>query len=232
MDSIVFLPGLLCDARLWQAQTMALTGAYDCRIPALHGEDNIPALARHALAEAPGRFSLVGLSMGGYVAMEIMRLAPERVTRLMLCDTSARPDTPEQKARRQTLLTLSRSGKFKGVTPRLLPSLIHPDRLQDAAVTEPILAMAEHIGREGFQRQQTAIMGRIDSRPFLPRITCPTTIIVGANDQLTPLSIAQEMAALIPHAGLEIIPHCGHLPPLEQPATFNQLLLAWLNANA
>ncbi len=231
MDSIVFLPGLLCDARLWQAQTTALAGAFDCRVPALDGEDNIPALARHVLAEAPERFSLIGLSMGGYVAMEIMRQAPERVTRLMLCDTSARPDTPEQKERRQTLLTLSRSGKFKGVTPRLLPSLIHPDRLQDTAVTEPILAMAARIGREGFQRQQTAIMGRIDSRPFLPNIACPTSIIVGANDQLTPLPIAQEIAALIPQASLEIIPHCGHLPPLEQPAAYNQLLLAWLKTN-
>ncbi len=232
MDSIVFLPGLLCDARLWQAQTAALSGEYDCRVPALDGEDNIPALARHVLAEAPEHFHLVSLSMGGYIAMEIMRQAPERVIRLMLCDTSARPDTPEQKERRQTLLTLSRSGKFKGVTPRLLPSLIHVDRLQDSTVTAPILAMAERIGREGFQRQQTAIMGRIDSRPFLPQITCPTMIVVGANDQLTPLPIANEMVNLIPQAGLEIIPHCGHLPPLEQPTTFNQLLLAWLKISA
>lgn len=231
MESIVFLPGLLCDARLWQAQTEALAGNFECHVPALDTEDNIPALARNVVAEAPERFSLVGLSMGGYVAMEIMRQAPERVKRLMLCDTSARPDTQEQKERRQTLLTLSRSGKFKGVTPRLLPSLIHPDRLPDTAVTEPILAMAARIGREGFQRQQTAIMGRIDSRPFLPNITCPTMIVVGANDQLTPLPIAQEMAALTPHAGLEIIPHCGHLPPLEQPDAFNQLLRAWLKAS-
>lgn len=232
MDSIVFLPGLLCDARLWQAQTSALAGVYNCLVPALDGQDNIPALAQHVLTEAPERFNLVALSMGGYVAMEIMRQAPERVTRLMLCDTSARADTPDQKVRRQTLLTLSRSGKFKGVTPRLLPSLIHPDRLEDKTVTEPILAMAERIGREGFQRQQTAIMGRIDSRPFLPQINCPAMIVVGANDQLTPLPIAQEMASLIPHAALEIIPHCGHLPPLELPATLNQLLFAWLKTAA
>lgn len=231
MDSIVFLPGLLCDARLWQAQTAALAGAYDCRIPALDGQDNIPDLAKHVLTGAPDRFNLAALSMGGYVAMEIMRQAPERVTRLMLCDTSARPDTPEQKTRRQTLLTLSRSGKFKGVTPRLLPSLIHPDRLEDATVTEPILAMAARIGREGFQRQQSAIMGRVDSRLFLSNITCPTMIVVGANDQLTPLHIAQEMANLIPHAALEIIPHCGHLPPLEQPVALNQLLFSWLKTD-
>ncbi len=228
MLPVILLPGLLCDRTLWQAQATTLSG-HDLYIPTLDQQDTIAALANQILATAPPLFALAGISMGGYVALEIMRQAPQRVNRLALFDTSARPDTPEQKERRQALITLSKMGKFKGVTPRLLPLLIHPSRLDDPAVTTPILTMGEHIGQAGFQRQQTAIIGRIDSRPFLPAITCPTLIAVGAEDQLSPPDIAQEMASLIPHNHLAIIPHCGHLPPLEQPAITNQLLQDWLN---
>lgn len=228
MVPLVLLPGLLCDAALWQFQTPSLSGSHPIIIPRLDGHAALPALARQVLAEAPERFALAGLSMGGYVAMEIMRQAPERVSRLALLDTSARPDTPEQRERRFGLIRLSQTGKFKGVTPRLLPMLIHPDKLADIAVTETILAMAARIGQTGFERQQTAILGRIDSRPSLPAIRCPTLVVAGADDQLTPPEIAHETAGLIPQAETVIIPHCGHLPPLEQPERTTELLKRWL----
>jgi pimeloyl-ACP methyl ester carboxylesterase len=120
-SSLLFLPGLLCDAALWQHQIKALKGDFNTSVADLTGYDSIPALAAAALAKAPKRFTLVALSMGGYVAFEMMRSAPERVERLVLMDTSARPDTPEQKRRRKGLIELSRKGDFKGVTPRLLP---------------------------------------------------------------------------------------------------------------
>lgn len=227
MDPILYLPGLLNDAALWQAQMLALPGRH--QVANLHEQDSITALAAHTLAEAPAQFALVGLSMGGYVALEIMRQAPERVTRLALFDTSARADTPEQGERRRALLALAKSGKFKGVTPRLLPQLIHPSRLHDPAVTQPILDMAARVGQMGFRNQQTAIMGRIDSRLHLPAIRCPVLIAVGADDQLTPPSIAQEMAGLIPGSRLAVIPQCGHLPPLEQPEQTTTLLRTWLH---
>ncbi len=228
MHSLILLPGLLCDMVLWHAQSQALAGKWQVSIPTLNGHNTIPNLASHVLANAPTHFALAGLSMGGYVAMEIMRQAPERVTRLALFDTSARPDTPEQREKRQGLIRLSQTGKFKGVTPRLLPMLIHPDNLQNHAITETVLGMAARIGREGFERQQTAILGRVDSRPSLPAIRCPTLVVAGADDQLTPPEIAHETAGLIPQSHLEIIPHCGHLPPLEQPERTTTLLRNWL----
>lgn len=228
MRPVVFLPGLLCDSALWQAQTGALADGAHALIPPLDQHDSITALAAEVLAAAPATFALVGLSMGGYVAFEILRQAPERIERLALFDTSARPDTPEQKEKRRALIQLSRTGKFKGVTPRLLPMLIHPAHMETPAITETIIAMANRIGKEGFQRQQHAIMNRPDSRPLLPAIKCPALIAVGNEDQLTPPEIASEMAGLIPQARLEIIPQCGHLPPLEQPEKTTALLRAWL----
>lgn len=228
MTPMILLPGLLNDAELWAFQRDSLRDIAATQVPELYHHDNISDLARHVLATAPGRFALAGLSMGGYVALEIMRQAPERVLKLALFDTSARPDTEEQTAKRRTLIKLARTGKFKGVTPRLLPTLIHSEHLHDLKITAPILAMAARVGREGFIAQQTAIMHRIDSRPYLPQISCPTMIVVGAEDQLTPLPIAEEMAALIPQAYLILLQNSGHLPPLEQPEATAQHLRVWL----
>lgn len=228
MIPVILLPGLLNDAELWAYQQDSMKSDVAAQVPDLSKNDNIPDLARNVLSRAPKYFALAGLSMGGYVAMEIMRQAPERVTKLALFDTSPRPDTPEHKQRRLMLINMARSGKFKGVTPRLLPLLVHPDHMQESGIADPILAMAQRIGREGFQNQQTAIMNRIDSRPHLPQITCPAMIVVGAQDQLTPPMIAVEMAGLIPGARLEIIEKCGHLPPLEQPEETTRLMREWL----
>ena len=134
------------------------------RVADFTGHDSIRAMAEAVLSGAPPRFALAGLSMGGYVAQEIMRLAPERVLRLALLDTSARTDGEDYLSRRRGLLELARKGKFKGVTPALLPMLIHPSRLDDRALIEAITAMAARVGQPAFICQQTAIIGRLDGR--------------------------------------------------------------------
>jgi pimeloyl-ACP methyl ester carboxylesterase len=225
---LILLPGLLCDAALWREQIKSLKSIADLQVVTTAQHDNIAELARDVLAAAPRQFALAGLSMGGYVALEIMRQAPERVVKLCLLDTSARPDTSEQSQRRRLLLSMSKAGQFKGVTPRLLPMLIHPDRLNDAELTGTIMAMAERMGRDAFQNQQTAILNRIDSRPGLAAIKCPVQVIVGAQDELTPPAICGEIAQGIAGARFNIIERCGHLSALEQPTEVNALMRAWL----
>ncbi|MBK1658660.1 alpha/beta fold hydrolase [Paracraurococcus ruber] len=224
---LLLLPGLLCDARLWQDQVAGLSGLAACRIADTTLDDGLPAMARRALAAAPDRFALCGLSMGGYLAFEILRQAPQRVTRLALLDTSARPDTPEQARRRRGLMALTRTGQFRGVTPRLLPQLVHPDHVA-GPVGQSVMAMAERVGREAFLRQQAAILGRPDSRPDLPGIRVPTLVAVGEADALTPPDLAAEIAAGIPGAVLRRLSGCGHLPPIEMPEAVTALLRDWL----
>jgi pimeloyl-ACP methyl ester carboxylesterase len=227
---LLLLPGLLCDAALWRHQTRFLEGIADCHVAGIAGHDRIEAIARDVLAKAPPRFALAGLSMGGYVAFEILRQAPERVLRLCLLDTSARPDTGEQREKRRLLLVMAKTGHFKGVTPRLLPLLIHPDRLKECELTDAITAMAERMGRDAFQKQQAAIMHRIDSRPLLKSIACPAQIIGGRQDALTPPDIVREIAEGMPNARFDIIEDCGHLAPLEKPDEVNRLMRRWLES--
>ncbi len=227
---LLLLPGLLLDERLYAAQVPALAGRALARGVDLTGPDSIAAMAEQVLAAAPERFALCGLSMGGYVAFEIMRRAPQRVLKLALLDTQARPDSPEARARRRDLIALAERGAFATATARLLPLFVHPDRREDAALVESISAMADRVGRDGFLRQQTAILDRPDSRPSLAAIACPTLVLVGRQDLLTPVDVHLEIAAAIPDATLVVLPRCGHLSPLEQPAMVNAQLAAWLDA--
>lgn len=227
-DPLVLLPGLLCDARLYGPQLPALAAAAETIVADLTRDDTIEAMAARVLAEAPARFTLCGLSMGGYVALAILRQAPERVSRLALLDTQARADPPEATQRRKDLMALAERGEFRGVSPRLLPLLIHPDRLADEPLTGVVRAMAEGVGKDAFLRQQRAIMGRIDSRPHLAAIRCPTLVLCGRQDALTPLERHEEMAAAIPDATLVVLARCGHLAPLERPRAVTAQLLAWL----
>jgi len=224
---LILLPGLLCDAALWQYQMTALAEFAEPGVADLTAAASIAEMASAVLAAAPPRFALAGLSMGGYVALEILRRAPHRVSRLALLDTSARADTEEQQQRRRGLIELARLGRFKGVTPRLLPLLLHPDHLRppfDAIVT----GMAERAGQAAFIRQETAILTRIDSRPSLGRIGVPTLVLCGDADVLTPPSIAMEIAAGIAGARLVVIEGSGHLAPLERPEAVNRAMIDWL----
>jgi len=228
--TLILLPGLLLDERLYGAQIAALADRAEIRVSDLTRADSIALMAAAVLAEAPERFALCGLSMGGYVAFEIMRRAPERVIRLALLDTQARPDSAEARARRRDLIALAERGAFETATTRLLPLFVHPERREDRALTATVAAMANRVGRDGFLRQQTAILNRVDSRPGLAAIACPTLVLTGRQDLLTPVEVHYEIAAAIPASTLVVLPSCGHLSPLEQPAMVTAQLAAWLAA--
>lgn len=225
---VLLLPGLLCDGELFAHQMEGLADLAHFLVADLTQDDNIPSMARRALADAPPRFALAGLSMGGYVAQEILRQAPGRVTRLCLLDTTYKPDTDEGRTRRLALIEMAKTGNFKGVTPRLLPMLIHPGHMADERITKSVTAMAERVGRDAFIRQQMAIMGRIDGRETLGKVACPSLVICGRQDQLTPPEVSRDMAGFIPAAKLVIVEECGHLAPLEQPQAVSALLRYWL----
>jgi len=226
--ALVLLPGLLCTRALWAPQIEALSPFADIQVPDVAAHDSIADIAAMVLDAAPERFALAGLSMGGYVAFEILRRAPERVRRAAFLDTSARIDTPQTAARRRGLIELAQKGAFKGVTPKLIPLLIHPERIDDTVLTGMITAMAEDVGRDGFLRQQTAILGRADSRPHLGDIKCPTTVIVGRQDALLTPDHSEEIAAGVPGAEMVYIEDSGHLPTLEQPEETTAALRRWL----
>jgi pimeloyl-ACP methyl ester carboxylesterase len=226
--AIAFLPGLLNDEALWQHQRAGLADLAELHFFVFREETSLTAMAERVLREMPPRFIACGLSMGGYVALEIANLAPERLSGLILLDTTARADTPEQSRRRRGFIELAGRGAFKGVTPRLLPQLIHPDHLHDEAIVSTILAMAQRLGREVYIRQQQAIMARRDQRQVLPGIACPTLIMVGEKDFLTPFELALEMKDLVKQARLEVINHSGHLAALENPQAVNNHLRSFI----
>jgi pimeloyl-ACP methyl ester carboxylesterase len=225
---LVLVPGLLCSADLWAPQVGGLSDIAGIKVADHTRHDTMEAIARSILASAPERFALAGLSMGGYIAQEIVRQAPERVARLALLDTGSRADTPERKERRLQLNALAQREGAASVQRELMSVLIHPDRIADKPFTERIVQMAVDVGVDAFIRQHAALMGRRDNRPFLPQIRCPTLVLIGRQDVLTPLELSQEIAAAIPGAQLEIIEHCGHLSTLEQPDEVNRALRAWL----
>lgn len=227
---IVMVPGLLCSARLYGDQVPELWRIGPVTIADPTRDDTLAAIASRLLATAPPRFCLVGLSMGGYLAFEVLRQARERVLRLALLDTSARADTPEQSAQRRALIALAREGRFSDIVEALFPRLVHPDHQQDRALWHVVQAMADDVGPEAFVRQQTAILGRPDSRSELPGIACPTLVLVGDADVITPPDVAREMSDAIPGARLVVVPDAGHASPLEAPAAVTRELVGFLTA--
>lgn len=226
---LLLLPGLTCDARMWTAQATELGVDRAITSFALLPEDSMTELAQKAVAcMPPGRFAVAGLSMGGYLALEIMRQAPERVAGLALLDTSARNDTQEARGNRLRLIAAARDGGYAAAVAQLLPLLLHPDHLHDARLVNLLAEMAAGVGLDGFIRQQTAIMGRADSRPLLQHIACPTLVLCGRQDQLTPLALHEEIHAGIAGSRLVVVDECGHMSTMEQPAQVNQALVEWL----
>jgi pimeloyl-ACP methyl ester carboxylesterase len=226
----VLIPGLLASARLYAGQIPPLWRVGPVTIADHTRDDSMSAIARRILATAPPRFALIGLSMGGYIAFEILRQAPERISRLALLDTSARADAAEQTAMRRAQMTLASQGRLTEVVAQQFPRLVHRARRSDAALREVFDLMAGEVGAAAFIRQQTAILGRSDSRPMLGSIRCPTLVLVGDGDELTPPELAAEIAAGIDGARLMTVPQCGHLSTLEQPQEVTRVLLEWLQA--
>jgi pimeloyl-ACP methyl ester carboxylesterase len=225
---VVLIPGLLLTPQLYAPQLEALWADAPVLLANHTRADSMAELSRGILAQAPPRFALVGLSMGGYIAFEILRQAPERVARLALLDTAARPDTPDITAGRRTNMQLAQSGRLAEVVDGLIPRLVHPSRVTDAPLLDVIRRMGAQVGVAGYLRQQAAIIARPDSRPMLKDIRCPTLVLVGDADQLTPPERAQEIAAGVRGAELVIVPECGHLSTLERPELVTRALRSWL----
>jgi pimeloyl-ACP methyl ester carboxylesterase len=225
--STVFVPGLLCSPRLFADQLPAVWRLGPVTV-ARHHDDSVRVIAERILSAAAPRFALVGLSMGGYIAFEVMRQAPDRVTRLALLDTTARPDTAELTRRRRDQIALAQHGQFGDVVDVLFRAWVHPARYDDPALRQVVRTMAEETGPVVFGRQQTAIMNRPDSRPDLSAIRCPTLVLVGADDRLTTPEHAKEISDAVPGARLAVVPQCAHLSTLEQPAAVTRILVDWL----
>jgi pimeloyl-ACP methyl ester carboxylesterase len=230
MRNVVFIPSQLLTADLWAPQVAALKGKANCTVAANSGFDTIAALAKSLLDTAPQAFVLTVHGMGGFIGFEILRQQPERVEKLVLVSTLASADTPAQTARRMGYLKLVEAGEFAKVVDERIPMMIPPDRRDDAALTALVRKMAADTGAEAFLRQQKAIMGRIDSRPSLPNIRCPTLLIYGRHDGISTLDHQQEMLTGIKNARLEIIADSGHLAPIERPEKVSALLANWIGA--
>ena len=230
-ETLVLIPGLACTSRLFEPQIAALSNERSVIVADHARDDSIPKIAARLLREAPDRFAVAGLSMGGYIAMEVMRQAPERVARLALLDTSARPDTPEASQDRKRLIALAEAGRFEEIHSALWPRLVHPDHRDDRALLDILIGMMRETGAEAYIRQQGAIMARPDSRPSLSGIEIPTLVLVGEGDAVTPPEVAREMAEMVEWASLVIIPKAGHMSTLEQPERVTQALQLWLSSD-
>src|ERR1043166_2604999 len=229
-EAIVLVPGLNCSPRLYAAQIPALWRFGQVAVADHTRDDAMTAIAARILREAPPRFALAGLSMGGYIALEILRQAPGRVTRLALLDTGARDDPPDAQAKRHANIALVGQGRFREIVDVQFPIYVHPDRADDAALKAEYLAMCDEVGPQAYVRQQKAIMSRADSRPLLATIACPTLVLVGAQDAATPPALSEEIAAGIRGARLVEIPDCGHLSTMERPEAVTKELVAWMRA--
>lgn len=222
---ILLIPGLFATARLYASQIPELWRHGPVTIANHTRHASMAEIARDILASAPAHFALIGLSMGGYIAFEILRQAPQRVRRLALLDTSARADRPEQTEARRAQIELARAGRFSEVPEQMFPQLVHQS--DSPELLRIVRLMAEETGAAAFIRQQTANMGRPDSRPTLATIACPTLVVVGADDKLTPPEVAQEIATSIRGARLATIAECGHLSTLDRPEIVTRTLVEW-----
>ncbi|MDO9413598.1 MAG: alpha/beta fold hydrolase [Pseudolabrys sp.] len=225
---LVLVPGLLCSPRLFAAQVAALAPLGPVTVADHTQDDTMEAIAARILETAPERFALAGLSMGGYIAFAMMRQAPERIAKLALLDTSARPDTDEQKAGRDKFIAMAQAGKLSEIVDTLTPKFLHPDHANNETLKGIIRTMAEATGAEAFVRQAKAIKARPDSRPLLNEIGCPTLVLVGDSDAVTPPELAKEIAADILGSTLVVVPQCGHLSTIEKPDAVNKALKEWL----
>jgi pimeloyl-ACP methyl ester carboxylesterase len=225
---ILLVPGLASSSRIYAPVVPALWQFGPVTIANHIRDDSMAAITRRVLSEAPPRFALAGHSMGGYIAFEIMRQAPERVMKLALINTQARPDTPEATERRRGQIARAQRGELSAVREAMFPDLVHPSRREDAGLRRLVHEQGEDVGVEGFVRQQIAIIAREDSRPTLATIRCPTLVLTGDADNTISNDLSREMSDGIAGARLVILERCGHLPQAERPEATAAALVEWL----
>lgn len=231
MTRVILLPGLASDAALWRDQLPPLQARGPVQVSQVHSEfPTLPEMAAGLLAQHEGPLVLIGTSMGGILALEVLRQAPQRVTALAMLGSSARPDTPELIKLRSEAVKLYESGRMDEVLRPNVAFAFHRSKARDPALIADYMAMMARAGGAQLAQQNRAIMARVDSRPLLPSIRCPVLVVCGDSDLLTPPECSREIAEAVPHAQLEILPECGHLLTWEQPQRINQLLISWLDS--
>jgi len=221
---IALIPSQLCTELLFEPQMGTLSSIGSPRIYVQRDHDSVGAMAQGVLDKAADKFALVAHGMGCFVAFEILRRAPERVTKLVMMSGLAPADTPKQTVRREGYLRLVEEGKFDGIIEERIPMLVNPARVNDDSVTRILRQMARDTGPDVFQRQQRAIMARADSRPTLGTISCPVLLMFGRQDGISTLDHQNEMLNAIADARLEILEECGHMMSLERPEKVNAVL--------
>jgi pimeloyl-ACP methyl ester carboxylesterase len=233
VEPLVLLPGLLCDQAVWQGQIDALSDIAACICPDWGRLDSILAMAERVLRVAPPEFSLAGHSMGGRVAFQVVRLAPQRVKRLALFNTGADPKPAgeagvQEETKRRALLDLARRQGMGALAMQWLPPMLKPGRMADKPLVDSIVSMLERKTPTIYEMQMLALLGRPDARPVLPNIACPTLLLSGEQDTWSPPARHAEMAAVIPNSRLVIVPDSGHMAPMEQPAAVAAAMRDWL----
>lgn len=226
-ETVLLVPGLVCDGAVWAHQRAGLADVADCIVPDVCEPDTMQGMAAEVLAQAPGRFAIAGFSMGGYIALEVLRQAPERVTRLALIDSGMRADTAEQTANRNAAIATCEAGRYAAVIEAMLPLLLHSSRLVDP-LADLVRAMASRVGSDAFVRRQKALMSRRDAREVVARASIPIRVVCGREDRLTPLPRSEEVAQTARGARLSVVEECGHMPLLERPQAATALLRDWL----
>jgi len=225
--TVLLLPGLLCDRTVWSHQIAAIEKFADVIVPDFRYVDSITAMAQIALDAAPGAFAVAGHSMGARVALEVFRLAPDRVRRLALLDTGVHPRGPTEESKRGELVEIARTQGMEAMSARWLPPMLHPAH---TALLGPLTEMVKRSTPETFANQQRALLNRPEARAVLPLIQCSTLILCGRQDAWSPVSQHEEIAAAVPHSKLVIVEHAGHMSPVEQPEAVTEALLSWLQS--
>ncbi|WP_299742866.1 alpha/beta fold hydrolase [uncultured Tateyamaria sp.] len=227
-EPLVFLPGMMCDARLFGPQIAELSSEFSVMVSPVTRGERIEEIASGLLDELPQRFALAGLSMGGIVAMEILRRAPDRVTRLALMDTNPLAETPQVAAAREPQIVRVRTGRMDEVMrDEMKPNYLAPGPYRNE-ILDLVMDMASALGPEVFVRQSRALQRRRDQQGTLRKCKVPTLVLCGAHDELCPVKRHTFMAELIPGAELKVLDDAGHLPTLEMPAETTQALRDWL----
>lgn len=235
LPTLMLLPGLNCDAAVWAPQVTALKNRANCVVPAWGLRDSLTAMAEQTLAEAPTeRFALAGHSMGGRVALEVMRLAPQRVTRLALLDTGTHPLAvgeagEKEKAGRMALLKIAREHGMRAMAQEWAKGMVHPDRI-GSPLFEDVLDMFDRGSAAQYAAQINALLNRLDAGPLLRTIQCPTLVLTGRQDAWSGPAQHEAMASAIAGAKLAIVEHSGHMTTMEQPEAVNQAFAEWLAA--